>query len=120
FDPENVAKDEVVVIKVYDGDEWVSLETTVDTTTNTATAKVTHFSVFALFGEPRQEIRYDKEEYTPPSSSATATQEQSNDAQIPEVSQPPVVEASTIPWVWLMLTTLIIGLIVVWVAFNER
>ncbi|MDY6930483.1 MAG: cohesin domain-containing protein [Halobacteriota archaeon] len=115
FDPGDIAKGEVVVIKVYDGTEWVILETIVDMTTNTATAKASRFSIFALFDEPRPDTTIYTHSFT-----ATATPEPTEDAQIPEVSQPPVVEASTIPWVWLMLTMLAIGLIVVWVAFNER
>ncbi|MDY6864872.1 MAG: NosD domain-containing protein [Halobacteriota archaeon] len=49
FDPNDLSKGDTVVIKVFDGVEWTSLETSVDFTENTATAKVSHFSIFALF-----------------------------------------------------------------------
>ena len=40
-----------LVIGMYDGTTWISLDTTVDTATHTATAKVSHFTIFALFVE---------------------------------------------------------------------
>ncbi|MDY6959070.1 MAG: hypothetical protein SVK08_07905, partial [Halobacteriota archaeon] len=49
FDPGEVPEGKVVVIKFFDGTEWVELETTVDLESNTATAKVSHFTFFGLF-----------------------------------------------------------------------
>ena len=40
-----------LVIYKYDGGDWVALSTTVDTANNTATAAVTSFSSFGLFGD---------------------------------------------------------------------
>ena len=40
-----------LVIKLYDGTTWISLDTTVDTAMHTTTAKVSHFTIFALFAE---------------------------------------------------------------------
>ena len=51
FDPNDVPEGKAVVIKVFDGTGWIELETTVDTVTNTATAKVSHFTMFGLFTE---------------------------------------------------------------------
>jgi len=41
-----------LVIKMYDGTAWIDLPTTVDTVAHTATAKVSHFTIFALFAAP--------------------------------------------------------------------
>ena len=41
--------------------EWVALETTIDTTTNTATATTTHFSYFTLIGEQTEEEEEEEE-----------------------------------------------------------
>lgn len=41
-----------LVIKMWDGTAWIDLDTTVDTAAHTATAKVSHFTIFALFAAP--------------------------------------------------------------------
>lgn len=41
-----------LVIRMWDGTEWVDLDTTIDTVAHTATAKVSHFTIFALFAIP--------------------------------------------------------------------
>ena len=43
-----------LVIKMYDGTAkaWIDLDTTVDTAAHKATAKVSHFTIFALFAAP--------------------------------------------------------------------
>lgn len=51
YDPKDVSEGKVVVIKTFDGSTWVPLETIVNTTTSTATAKISHFTIFALFTE---------------------------------------------------------------------
>ncbi|MDY6959884.1 MAG: hypothetical protein SVK08_12105, partial [Halobacteriota archaeon] len=56
FDPNDLSKGDTVVIKVFDGVEWTSLETSVDFNENIATARVTHFSIFALFIEDKPKI----------------------------------------------------------------
>jgi len=51
YDPADVPAGAELVIKMYDGTAkaWIDLETTVDTVAHTATAKVSHFTIFALF-----------------------------------------------------------------------
>ena len=58
FDPNDLSKEDTVVIKIFDGVEWTSLKTSVDFTKNMATAKVPHFSIFALFieGDSRTQV----------------------------------------------------------------
>ena len=117
FDPpDDVEEDGTVIIKMWGGAEWISLETTVDITTNTATAKASHFSVFALFDEETQVMRYETTDYTP---SATVTATPVPIDETPVISQP-AEETPVIPWMWLMLTVLIAGLIVIWAAYNKR
>jgi len=52
--PEGVAE-ENLVIAYYDedADEWVELDSVVDTENNTITASVSHFTIFAIIGESR-------------------------------------------------------------------
>jgi len=49
--PENVDEEDLVIV-LWDADagEWIELECTVNTETQTITAKVKHFTVFAIFG----------------------------------------------------------------------
>ena len=54
YNPDLVPEGKTVVMKMYDGSKWIELETTVDTATNTATAKVSHFSIFGLFLKEKQ------------------------------------------------------------------
>ncbi len=49
--PEGVSESDLV-IRMWDGTAWVDLETTIDTAVHTATAKVSHFTLFALFAAP--------------------------------------------------------------------
>jgi hypothetical protein len=51
YDPDDVPEGGEVVIKMFDGTEWIELTTTVDPATNTATVEISHFTVFALFAE---------------------------------------------------------------------
>jgi PKD repeat protein len=48
--PEGTTESELV-IKVYENDTWMELETTVNVTTHTASTMISHFTVFALFAE---------------------------------------------------------------------
>ena len=41
-----------LVIRMWDGTAWIDLDTSVDTMAHTATAKVSHFTIFALFAAP--------------------------------------------------------------------
>jgi len=47
--PEGVAEEDLV-IAYWDGTEWVVLESVVDTVANTVSAKVSHFTTFAVIG----------------------------------------------------------------------
>ncbi|GAI59964.1 unnamed protein product [marine sediment metagenome] len=54
YDPADIPEgfsESDLVIRMWDdtASEWIDLETTVDTTAHTATAKVSHFTIFALF-----------------------------------------------------------------------
>jgi hypothetical protein len=56
FDPANLPEgfsESDFVIRIWDGTAWVDLETSIDTTAHTATTKVSHFTLFALFAVPR-------------------------------------------------------------------
>jgi len=53
YDPKDVPEGKVIVIRMYDGKKWIELKTTVDTVKHTATAKISHFSTFALFLEKK-------------------------------------------------------------------
>jgi uncharacterized membrane protein len=55
YDPANIPAgfaETDLVIRMWDGTAWIDLDTTVDTVAHTATAKVSHFTVFALFAAP--------------------------------------------------------------------
>ena len=53
YNPKDVPEGKEIVIKMYDGTKWIELETTIDPVKHTATAKVSSFSIFALFTEER-------------------------------------------------------------------
>jgi hypothetical protein len=86
-----------LVVRMYDSTAkaWIDLPTTVDTVTHTATAKVSHFSIFALFAAPP---------VAPPPVTPTPTVAPT----VPPVTPTPpvVVVPPKIPW------GLIIGIIV--------
>jgi hypothetical protein len=98
YDPANIPagySESDLVIKMYDGTKWVDLATTVNTVAHTATAKVSHFSVFALFAAPPVA--------PPPTPTPTPT------PTIPPVTPtptPPVKPPVKIPW------GLIIGIVI--------
>ncbi|RZN37168.1 MAG: hypothetical protein EFT35_06655 [Methanophagales archaeon ANME-1-THS] len=55
YDPADIPqgfRESDLVIRMWDGTTWVDLDTTIDTVTHTATAKVSHFTLFALFAVP--------------------------------------------------------------------
>ncbi|MGB2842387.1 MAG: Ig-like domain-containing protein [Halobacteriota archaeon] len=41
-----------LVIRMWDGTAWIDLDTSIDTVAHTATAKVSHFTIFGLFAAP--------------------------------------------------------------------
>jgi uncharacterized membrane protein/tRNA(Leu) C34 or U34 (ribose-2'-O)-methylase TrmL len=55
YDPANIPagfSESDLVIRMWDGTTWIDFDTTIDTVAYTATAKVSHFTVFALFAAP--------------------------------------------------------------------
>lgn len=107
FDPKKVHKDRVVIIKMFTGGKWVELETTVDTVSNTATAKVSHFTIFALFTE--------KKPVTTTPSAVSPTPEPTF------IPRPTPTPPSPPPFNWPLLVMSIIGaVIVVLLAYYYR
>ncbi|MDY6958246.1 MAG: hypothetical protein SVK08_03720, partial [Halobacteriota archaeon] len=51
YNPNDFEEGSDLIMKMFDDTEWIELETTVDPETNTASAKVPHFTVIALFAE---------------------------------------------------------------------
>jgi hypothetical protein len=52
YDPANIPQgfsESDLVIRMWDGTAWIDLETTIDSRAHTATAKVSHLTLFALF-----------------------------------------------------------------------
>jgi hypothetical protein len=86
-----------LVVRMYDGTAkaWIDLDTSVDTAARTATAKVSHFTIFALFtAAPPAVVTPTAKPTIPPTAVPTAT------------PIPPVVPPVKSPW------GLIIGIIV--------
>ena len=99
FDPKNVTGKDVV-IKMFNDGKWIKLETTVDSTTNTATAKVKHFTVFALFTKAKAST--GTEMGTP-----TKTQAQ---MQVPSSGKVPVIleEESSLSRSWIFAVVIVV------------
>lgn len=117
FDSDDISKGETVVVKFWDGAEWIALDTTVDIATNTATAKVSHFSVFALFAEDTKESDYlipDQE--TEPGTTERSIFEDTKS----EESQTSEEETPAIPWTWLLITLLAVAIVVVVVVSIKK
>jgi hypothetical protein len=97
-----------LVIKMYDGTAkaWIDLDTSVDTAAHTATARVSHFTIFALFATapvaPPPVITPTPIPTVPPAVTPTAT------------PIPPVVPPAKLPWG--LIIGIIIALIVVGAA----
>lgn len=90
--PEGLSESDLV-IRVWDGTGWSTLETSVDTTTHTATAKISHFSIFALFAKAQAA--------SSPPATVTPTE------PTPSPAGTPASEPERIPW------ALIIGVIII-------
>ena len=73
YDPKD-AKDKDLVIKIFRDKKWTPLETTLDPSTNTATAKIDHFTIFALFAENKATTTAPIiTQTTPPEATSTPT-----------------------------------------------
>ncbi|MDY6964784.1 MAG: cohesin domain-containing protein [Halobacteriota archaeon] len=102
FDPGAVPEGETVVVKVWDGTEWAPLKTTVDFSTNTATVKVSHFTVFALFTEMKMSTLTPA--YTSESKSTISP------TASPTIVQP-LEEPPVIPWFFIVASIIAIALV---------
>jgi len=89
-----------LVIRMWDGTAWIDLPTTVDTVAHTATAKVSHFTIFALFAAPPVAPP------PTPTPSPSPTPTPAITPTIPPVTPTPPVVPPKIPW------ALIIGIII--------
>ncbi len=111
YDPKDVSEGNVVVIKTFDGSKWVPLKTTVNTTTSTATAELSHFTIFALFTE-KMKTTAKKPSMTMMSfpeqmpANAPVTEEQSPEILPPGEEQKPVV-----PWAIILVAVIVIEII---------
>ncbi|MDY6958286.1 MAG: hypothetical protein SVK08_03930, partial [Halobacteriota archaeon] len=112
FDPKDVEEGEIVVIKVFDGTDWIPLDTIVNKTTNTATAKVSHFSIFALFSE-------GKKESGPTIMDYISESEPENTSLPSQVFSQPEEETTVISWAWLIFFMLVVAVFVVVVAYSK-
>jgi hypothetical protein len=82
---------------------WETLETTVNAATHTVSAKVSHFSCFALFTESATVATATK---APISATAVPT---TTSAAIPAASGSP--EAGTIPWMTILVVCIVVGVV---------
>ena len=111
FNPKDVPKGEAILIKMFDGTNWISLKTTV--TGNTATAETSHFTIFALF-TVEEESGVDRPMVIPtpiPTSRPTTP--------IPTAITP---TSEPTPWILVSVIVLIIvGLVVAtYVVYNRE
>ncbi|MDY6965199.1 MAG: hypothetical protein SVM80_04410 [Halobacteriota archaeon] len=116
FDSDDIPEGETVIVKVWDGTEWIALETEVDFSTNTATVEVSHFTVFALFTEkkgleealPTEDDVTIKEEKSPTTSQAT-----------PKIEVPAEEETPLLPW-FLVVAMIIVILVALGLVLRKR
>ena len=109
--PENVdEKDLVIVYWNEDVNEWVKLQCIVDTETKTITAKLAHFTAFAVFSyevaTPPVILPPPEPEPTPPESTPPAPPE----PEEPELSVPPAPSEETN---WPLIGEIIAGALIV-------
>lgn len=99
------AKDKDLIIKSYRDGKWVYLKTTVDTSKHTATTKIPHFTVFALFAETKA---------TTPESNITPTpvstpEEQSSST--PKAEKQPLKLTWSLIFIAIFVIAIIAGLV---------
>ena len=92
-------KNKNLKIKVYEGGKWIELKTTVNPSKHTATAKITHFTVFALFAETKA---------TAPTPTIMPTI-----TQIPSPTVTPLEEESTSAMPWPLIIVVIFAIVAV-------
>ena len=140
YDPETLAagvSEEELYLAYWDGSQWVALESTIDTTANTVTAEVSHFTQFALIGAvpapvvppvvaPPPVVPPVEEEVVPPEEEVVPPVEE----VVPPVEEvvPPVEEVPSAPaapiagWVWLIVVLAVAAVIggAVWLVLRRR
>ena len=105
YDPEDVVNKDLT-IKVFEGGEWTSLETTVDTVINTAAVKADHFTVFALFSEDRNRGGTSEQAVVP--------------ASMAEESEESPVVPQAVSWGWIFLAISAIVITMGFVIYNSK
>lgn len=111
YDPKEVPAGKTVVMKMYDDNskKWVELETTIDAAKHTATVKISHFTIFALFTEVK---RPTIPEVVPTPTPIMPT---------PPSRTPAPVEPPERPFNWpLVILSMISAVIVVLLAYYYR
>ncbi|MDY6965173.1 MAG: fibronectin type III domain-containing protein [Halobacteriota archaeon] len=104
YDQWDVPEGSTVVIKMFDGSRWISLETTVDTVAKTATAKISHFTYFALFVVEAEPVRPIA---TPLIATITAT-------PVPTVITPTPTPPA---WGWVSIVILVIAVLATYLMY---
>ena len=72
-----------MVIKMYNNGNWTALETTVDEKRNIATAKVNHFTIFALFSENKADVK----EVTPVATTIQPQTQMNTQSELQTITQ---------------------------------
>ena len=101
YDPEE-AENKDLVIKIYEYGKWSELETKINQSENTATAKISNFTLFALFAEEEGSIRTSFEFPSSPIQIVdlpTPTEEQTTTNSHDE-------DAPIVPWSWVIASIL--------------
>ena len=112
FDPED-AKNKDLVVKIFQDGKWTELETTIDKEANTATVKVKHFTVFALF--PKEIASPETE-----TSEVEVTQTETG-TEIPASEETPdVEEKSAISPLWIVIVVVAIVAVLGYVVYIKR
>ncbi|MDY6930803.1 MAG: hypothetical protein SVJ22_02660 [Halobacteriota archaeon] len=105
---------------MWDGSEWVSLEITIDMTSNTATAKVSHFSTFALFTKDTgvKEAIPMEEQSKPTDVEETIDIESIEIEPTTTLETPPEEEipaeegALVLPWIFIIIMVILVLVVV--------
>ncbi len=94
-----------IVAAYWDGAQWINLKTTVDTTANTATASLSHFTPFALLAKVSPAA--------PPLEEAPPTAP----PEAPVEEAPPAAPIAW--WIWV-IAGVVVASIVVWLIVRRR
>lgn len=116
YDPEDVLEGKTVVVKMFDGAKWISLKTTVNTASATATVEISHFSKFALFLEDAPAVT----KVETPASTATPVPTTTVAPTTTQAAKPS--SALPLPWITLSMVVIVIAALVVvaYVVYRRR